>query len=489
MNKYLAIDLGAESGRIMRGSIAEGVFELTEIHRFPTGMLSLHRSYFWNIYRFYEEILNGFRKYAALNHSMPVSIGVDTWGVDYGLKSKEGKLIGLPHTYRDKRTESVLAEFNEILTLEKIYDLTGIQMLPFNTLFQLYAESKINPGIFDKVSDLLFIPDILNYFLTGIKKTEFTFATTSQLLNPFNENWEPLLFNALRIDPGIMQEVNKPCTVLGKLSKEISENTGLRRIPVISVASHDTASAIAAIPAEGENWAFMSTGTWALIGFENDRPIINTISRKYNFTNEGGINGFRVLKNMTGFWILQKCRSSWGEKEFDYEKLTAMAQTARPFTFYIDPDDPDFLNPTNMIESIHFYCKKTNQQMPAEKAEIVRGILESLALKTRCIIDEANEIREEPIEKIYITGGGVHNKLFCQFVANATGLDVITVLAEGTAAGNVIAQAIAMGDLQNLEEGRKLIGNSIKPEVFNPKEIKNWEGAYQKFNSILNKNN
>jgi len=231
MNKYLAIDLGAESGRIMEGVIVDGVFKMTEIQRFPTRMFSLHGSYFWDIYRFYEEILNGFRKFFALNNQMPVSIGIDTWGVDYALMTKDGDLIGLPHCYRDKRTDSAIAEFNEILNLDSVYNLTGIQMLQFNTLFQLYAELKTKPGIFDKASDLLFIPDILNYFLTGIKKSEFTFATTSQLLNPFNKKWEHALFNALGIDPGIMQEVNEPCTVLGNLSKEISEYTGLGRIP------------------------------------------------------------------------------------------------------------------------------------------------------------------------------------------------------------------------------------------------------------------
>jgi len=481
MNKYLAVDLGAENGRIIEGAIAEGDFKLTEIHRFPTGMFSLRNSYYWDIYRFYEEILIGFRKYVAIKNAKPVSIGIDTWGVDYVLMTNQGKLLGLPHSYRDKRTDSSIAQFSGILNLDTVYNLTGTQMLPFNTLFQLFAESKINPGIFNKVSDLLFIPDIFNYFLTGIKKSEFTFSTTSQLLNPFSRSWEPAIFKALGIDPGIMQQVNEPCMVLGNLSGEVVIQTGLTDIPVVSVASHDTASAIAAIPAEGENWAFISTGTWALIGFENDRPIINSTSRKYNFTNEGGINGFRILKNMMGFWILQKCRNFWGEKEFDYEKLTAMAQNARPFALYIDPDDHGFLNPTNMPEAIHFYCKKTNQQMPGNKAEIVRSILESLALKARCIIEEANVIREEPIEKIYITGGGVHNKLFCQFVANATGLEVITTLPEGTAAGNIIAQAIAMGDLHNLDEGRKLIGNSVEMEVFYPHDQGIWQEAYENF--------
>lgn len=487
MSEHLAIDLGAESGRMIHGSLCNGRLKMKEIKRFPTKYLNISGNLHWNIYRFYEEIIDGL-KIVANDKSFSISsLGIDTWGVDYVLLNETGKMIGLPYAYRDNRTQTAIENFSSIMDLDQVYKSTGIQILPFNTLFQLFTEKELNPKILKSATDLLFIPDILNYLLTDIKRTEFTYATTSQLFNPKKNNWELILFKALGINKNIMQIIVSPCTILGELSDGVGKQNGLNNIKVISVASHDTASAVAAIPAEGDHWAFISAGTWALVGFENPEPLINKFTRKFNFTNEGGINGFRILKNMMGFWILQECRRSWGEQDYSYEKLTVMAKNAKPFTFYIDPDDIIFLNPENMPDAITEFCCKTNQQVPEKKAEIVRGIFESLALKTNTILLEINEVRGHSINQIFITGGAVQNELFCQFVADATGMEVITVLAEGAAAGNILSQAIAMGNLSNLQEGRQVIRNSIEQFIYQPLEISKWEKAFHQFKAILNR--
>ncbi len=487
-SRHLAIDLGAESGRMIEGSIQDGKLHLKEIRRFPTGMTKIGGGFHWNIYRMFEEITAGLEEASDMPGDWD-SLGVDTWGVDYGLLDRSGRLIGLPYAYRDPRTDGAMEEFGKALPLATVYEMTGIQMLPFNTLFQLFAERRDHPEIFGSVGDLLFMPDIINYFLTGRKRTEFTFATTSQLFNPFKAQWETSLFELLGIDMGIMQKVVAPCTVLGALSGFPGANGGLAGLPVVSVASHDTASAIAAIPAQGHNWAFISAGTWSLVGFEHPDPLVNQETRRLNFTNEGGIKGFRVLKNMMGFWILQECRRTWGTEDNPYDALVQKAAGSPAFGFFIDPDDPRFLNPSDMPAAIADYCRVTGQHVPAGIAATVRGILESLAMKTRTIIDEITMVRHQPVEMIYITGGGVKNPLFCQFVANATGLTVKAVLAEGTAAGNILAQAMATGHLRDLEEGREVIGKSMTPAVYLPRDQALWQKAYREFIPSLSKRN
>lgn len=488
-SQHLAIDLGAESGRVIAGTISGEKLELSEIRRFPTKYTSISGSYRWDVHQFFKEILEGLKAAAKNGEKVFGSIGIDSWGVDYALLAKDGNLLGLPHSYRDPRTGNAIDEFKSIMDLDKLYRLTGNQIIQINTLFQLLAEKKNNPDFFKIVTDLLFIPDLFNYFLTGIKKTEFTFATTSQLYNPLKNQWEPDIFRALGIDIGIMQEIISPCSVLGNLSAGVSRQVGLAEIPLVAIASHDTSSAIAAIPAEGRNWAYISSGTWALVGFENPLPVINDLTLKYNFTNEGGIKGFNILKNMPGFWLLQECRRIWGEQEYTHENLVETASEAKEFPFFIDTGDAMFLNPVNMPQAIEDFCMKTGQQKPASKASIVRAILESLALKTNSTIHEINKIKPEPVEKIYITGGGVRNRLFCQFTANATGLEVIAVLPEGAAAGNILAQAIALGTIRDPEHGRQVVQNSIEPAVYLPMERGKWENAFKQYLEIIAGNN
>jgi rhamnulokinase len=484
---HLAIDLGAENGRVILGKYNGSQLHCEEIHRFPTGILELSGKYYWNIYRIYEEIKNGIQKAGKMVSGKLHTIGIDSWGVDYALFDHNDNMLGLPFSYRDSRTEHAMSKLGEQLCLRQVYDLTGIQLLPLNTLFQLYAAKQSIPETLTNATDLLFIPDILNFFLTGIKATEFTFATTSQLFNPAKMDWEWELLQLVGINPAIMQKVIAPCTPVGLLDKNVGGAGSLSETMVVASATHDTASAVAAIPASGDDWAYISTGTWALVGVETKKPVINELTYRYNITNEGGMEGFRLLKNMMGLWLLQGCRKAWGEADYPYETLMDMAAAASPFRFFINPDHNSFFNPNDMPAAIKKFCRHTEQQPPENKAVMVRGIIESLALKTRTILDQIAEATSKKINKIYLTGGGVHNKLLCQSIANVTGLTVIPTFAEGTAMGNLIGQLIAIGRLQNLAEGRALLKKQVEPVEYRPVETEEWSLQFEKFNTIINK--
>ncbi len=484
---HLAIDLGAENGRAILGKYNGSQLHCEEIHRFPTGILELNGKYYWNIHRFFDEIKNAIQKAGKMVEDQLNTIGIDTWGVDYALFDAEGNMLGLPFSYRDSRTEHAIANLGAQADLRRVYDLTGIQLLPLNTLFQLYAAKQSTPETLSKAAGLLFIPDILNYFLTGIKVTEFTFATTSQLFNPVKMDWEWELLQLVGIKPATMQKVIPPCTPVGLLGRSFAGEKALKETLVVAPATHDTASAIAAIPASGDDWAYISTGTWALVGVEVKKPVINELTFRYNITNEGGMEGFRLLKNMMGLWLLQGCRKAWGEDDHPYEKLMDMAAEAPPFRFFINPDHDGFFNPDEMPPAIEKYCMHTGQQPPENKAVMVRGIIESLALKTRTILDQIVEATTKKIHKIYLTGGGAHNKLLCQSIANATGLTVISTFTEGTAMGNLIGQLIAAGRLKNLSEGRSLLQKLVKPAEYRPVQTEEWNHQFEKFKIIINK--
>lgn len=484
---HLAIDLGAESGRAVLGNFNGSHLNCEEIHRFATGILELSGKSHWNIYRIFEEIKKAIQKAGEMVEDQLDTIGIDTWGVDYALFDNEGNMLGLPYSYRDSRTEHAVAKLGAQFNLRKVYDLTGIQLLPLNTLFQLYSAKQLTPETLAKTTDLLFIPDILNFFLTGIKATEFTFATTSQLFNPATMDWEWELLQLVGINPAIMQKVIAPCTPVGLLDKNIGGADSLSETLVVAPATHDTASAVAAIPASGDDWAYISAGTWALVGVETKKPVINELTYRYNITNEGGMEGFRLLKNMMGLWLLQGCRKAWGEADHPYEKLMDMAAAAAPFRFFINPDHNSFFNPDDMPAAIEKFCRHTGQQPPENKAVMVRGIIESLALKTRTILDQIAEATSKKINRIYLTGGGLHNRLLCQSIANATGLSVIPTFAEGTAMGNLIGQLIAAGRLKNLSEGRALLKKQVEPVEYRPVETEEWNHQFEKFNTIINK--
>jgi rhamnulokinase len=482
---FFAIDLGASSGRAILGRLESNQVHTEELYRFANGMLPVEKHLHWDIFRLLEEVKTGLA--ICAQKTQIASFAIDTWGVDFGLLDQDGKILGMPFAYRDAQTQGAMDEFFKLIPKKRVYELTGIQFLPFNSLFQLFAMKRDRSSVLEQAHDLLFIPDLFHYFLTGEKKTEFTFATTSQLYNPKKRDWEDELFAAVGVSKSLMKEIIQPGSFIGKLDKMIAQRLDWGNVPVVAVASHDTGSAVASVPAKGQDWAFISSGTWSVMGIETKNPIINDTALRLNFTNEGGVEGsFRFLKNITGLWLEQKCREAWEtEVKFAYEQLMGMAQDSKSFRFFIDPDWEGFLNPADMPKAIQHYCTLTNQELPDSPAAFVRGIYESLALKYRVVLDEIRHIIPTPIQKIHIIGGGARNRILCQFTANATGLPIFAGPAEATSIGNIMMQAIAHGYIQSLDQMRQVIRNSFDVVVYEPEHTGDWEDAYGNFQKIL----
>ena len=489
MHKFLAVDIGASGGRTILGSYADDIVSLREISRFPNGMTAIHGRYHWDIFHIFENIKTGIKD-AFNQNEIPESVGIDTWGVDYGLLDKAGHILELPYAYRDHRTDGIMKEFFKILPKEKLYELTGIQFLQFNTIFQLYAAVRDKLPIMDIAEDLLFIPDLLNYLLSGVKKSEFTFATTSQMFNPKTGTWAPEIFKNTGIKMEIMQDIVKPGTIIGRLTKDIMGDTGMPEADVIAVASHDTGSAIAAIPAVDENFAYISSGTWSLMGIESIEPIISAKSPEYNFTNEGGVDGtFRVLKNIMGLWLLQECRRIWAQsgKNYEYPELIKMAASARPFKTLIDPDHSSLLNPENMPNALSALAGRAKQPAPENAGEFARCIFESLAFRYRQTLEELKQVSGKDIRRIHIIGGGSQNELLCRFTANATGLPVTAGPAEGTSLGNIMVQAMAKGLVTSLTEIRRVITRSFEFREYFPENTAEWNENYSRFQDVCSR--
>jgi rhamnulokinase len=484
---FLAFDLGAESGRAVLGYLEAGRLSVREIRRFPNTPLRLAGHLHWNIFGLLEEMKIAMKACAAEVPAGLAGVGVDTWGVDFGLLARDGSVLGLPFCYRDPRTAGAMEEYFKLVPRAALYEATGIQFMPFNTLFQLYAMVRDRSPLLDAASDLLFMPDLFNYLLTGRKASEFTMATTSQIFNPRTRSWNPGLFQAMGLSKKILQDVLEPGTVLGPLLADITEETGLQDVPVIATASHDTGAAVAAIPASGKNWAYISSGTWSLVGVEERAPIITKEALDRNFTNEGGVAGtIRFLKNVTGLWLVQQCRRAWeGTRALTYDELTRAAGEAAPFGALIDPDDPGFLDPPDMPEAIRSYCRKTGQTPPASEASFIRSILESLALKYRLVIDQIEQVTGHPVERIHVIGGGSQNRLLCQFAAEATGRPVIAGPAEATAIGNILIQAMALRSVSSHEEMRTIVKDSFEPAEYEPHGDKGWLEAFDRFQAVL----
>lgn len=486
---FLAFDLGAGSVRAVRGILRGNRLRTEELHRAPNKVLELNGHFFWNIFGFYEEILSALSK--VNEEEVPVSVGIDTWGLDFGFLSKKGNLMGLPYTYRDPWYLGAMEEFFLKIKREEIYQLTGIQFLPFNSLYQLSTIADREPEILDTAEDLLFIPDILNYFLSGIKSTEFSFATTSQLYNPLTASWEPELLERSGVNPKLMQPVVQPGTVLGPMAELEKVNRpgfkGLESSRLVSVVSHDTGSAVVAVPAEDKNFAYISSGTWSLMGIEAEEPILTEESMKMDITNEGGYDGtYRVLKNITGFWLLEGVlKSFFFQKKYSYRKLLEEAGGVEAFRTFIDPDDPSFINPSDMRRAITEYALETGQPVPGFPAEFTRIILESLALKYRYTLEQLRKISSRPINRIHVIGGGAKNFLLNQMTADATGLEVHAGPAEATSIGNLLVQAAAFGYVDGISGIRDVVRNSFEPEVYRPKGEVDWEKAYRRFKEIL----
>lgn len=490
---FLAFDLGASGGRAMFGTIKKGKLELQEVDRFATGMVNINGSWHWNIYRFFEAIKTGIEKSVTHRHRHRsiVSMAIDTWGVDFGLLSKEGELLGLPFAYRDSRTDGIMDAFFELMPREEVYRLTGIQFMQINSLFQLYSMKYRNSSLLEAAEDLLFIPDILNYFLTGEKNTEFSYATTSQLYNPLVGNWEGALFEKMGIPMDIMQRIVQPGTKIGALREDIAVETGVEHPGVYAAVSHDTGSAAAAVPAQGRNWAFISSGTWSLLGVESKTPVISDSALALNITNEGGIDStFRVQKNITGLWIIQGLKESIKElRKLDYSRIAAGASDAPEFTAFIDPDHRDFLNPPDMREAMTVFFRRTGQPEPGTPYAFVRVALESLALKYRYAFEQLGRVCPDvDIEQIHIIGGGSQNEMLNQFTADAVGKPVLAGPAEATAIGNILVQARANGWVGSTARAREIVRDSFTIKEYIPGDTEKWDRAYEGFKEILRRN-
>ena len=475
MKKFVAIDLGAESGRVIVGDLSK----MEIIYRFPNHLVRVKDSIFWDILGIFNEIKKGLKKAFKKYPNQIVSIGIDAWGVDYVLLDDNGDLLGNPYHYRDKRTDNIMELVFKLIPKKEIFTETGIQFMQINTIYQLYSFAREKPQVLEDTRYFLTIPDLLNYWLTGIMKNEYSITTTTQLYNPIKKDWSTKILNKLGFKKEIFGEIIMPGTEVGKLLPAIAQEIGAdSEVVIIAPACHDTGSAVAAAPIEDNtHYAYISSGTWSLIGIESPKPIINEKSFQFNFTNEGSADsGFTFLKNVTGFWIIQECKKFWDEntKSYSYDELTEIAQKYGPADFRIDPDDSRFLKPglidDNMPDRIKAYCQETGQKVPESPAEITRGIIESLADKYTVTIKMIEEITGKSIKEIYIIGGGSRNGLLCQLVVKATGLPVFAGPVEATAIGNLMIQAKSMGQIKSIVEGRKIIRRSFDIKKYLPEE-------------------
>jgi rhamnulokinase len=486
MNKiyhFLAFDLGATSGRSILATLQDGKVVLKELTRFPNKIIRVGDKYYWNIYSLFEELKNGLR--VAGSEKIRIdSVGIDTWGVDFVYVADDGTFLGLPRAYRDPYTNGAPEDYFTKVSRKEVYELTGIQIMNFNSLFQLYAAAKESSSALKAAQNILFMPDALAYMLTGNKICEYTIASTSQILNPRTKEFEAKLFEPVGKTPSLMLPLATPGKIIGNILDSIRLECGIETTPVIAVAGHDTASAIAAIPAENEKFAYLSSGTWSLMGIEVKEPIISEQSFDMNFTNEGGIEGTtRFLKNITGMWLLEQCRKEWESqgKSYTYDEIVRMSDSVDGFRSIIDPDCPGFANPASMTEAIAAYCTETNQNVPANHAEYIRCIFDSLALKYKYVLDCLRQVAPFEIERLHVIGGGSQNRLLNQMIANSIGLPVIAGPSEATAIGNVMVQAKGLGIVNSLSEMRAIIGNSVSPETFYPEDSASWDEAYKKF--------
>ena len=486
---FLAFDIGATSGRSIIGTLDNGRLEMKELTRFPNQMLQIGKHLHWNIYSLFEHLKEALM--ALKSEGVEISsIGIDTWGVDFVLIAKDGTILGAPYAYRDPHTDGAPEKFFKLVPREMVYNLTGIQVMNFNSLYQLFSLKQAGNSLLEATSEILFMPDALSYLLTGNKVVEYTIASTSQLLNPRNKKFESILLEAAGVSSSILGKIVMPGHITGRLTKDLAVETELGQIPVIAVAGHDTASAVAAVPAENERFAYLSSGTWSLMGIEVKDPIINEETYALNFTNEGGIEGTtRLLKNITGMWLLEQCLKEWKKEgiTYAYEKLVHLAESAPAFESLIDPDDASFANPTSMTKAITDYCIVTGQQSPGNHAGYVRCIFESLSLKYNYILGKLIDLAPFPIEKLHVIGGGSKNPLLNQWTANAIGIPVIAGPSEATAIGNIMIQAKAAGCVDSLQEMRQIIRDSVHLDEYYPENKTEWDNASIYFQKIINK--
>ncbi len=476
---YLAFDFGAESGRAVLAHLHSGILTTKEVHRFPNEPVEYSGSRHWDVMRLWLEV----QRVLANLESVPLaSMGVDAWGVDYALLGDRGELLQNPYHYRDARTDGMMEQVFAGVPREEIYRVTGIQFMPINTLYQLFAQRQQTPGILAAAKTLLTIPDLFHYWLTGNAVCEFTNATTSQMVNAVSRTWATELLERLGLPAHLPARIVEPGSLVGTLQNNAVGASRLLDTPVIAPATHDTGSAVAAISARNGT-AFISSGTWSMVGTELDAPVLTAEALRCNFTNEGGVEGTtRLLKNVMGLWMLQCCRKAWAAQglQYDYRELMELAASEAPFTHVLDPDDPSFLNPPNMLAAMDSFCAHTHQPAPQSPGAYVRAIFESLALKYRLVIENLERISGQKIEQIRIIGGGSKNRLLNQYTADATGRRVLAGPAEATALGNIAMQILATGGASSLAEVRAIVDRSIPTEVFEPLRTDEWDAPYQR---------
>ena len=485
---FFAVDLGATSGRTIIGTIENGKMSLEELTRFDNNLIETGGHFYWDIFALYNEVINGLRLVAKRRIEIQ-SIGIDTWGVDFVCVGSDGAILRNPLAYRDPHTVGKMEEyFEKKVARDEVYNITGIQFMNFNSLFQLYAMDEAGNTALRNADKVLFVPDALSYMLTGNAVCEYTIASTSQMLDPRTKDLDSRLVESVGLKRGQFGEMVNPATVIGTITEEVQKMTGLGAVPVIAVAGHDTGSAVAAVPAANEKFAYLSSGTWSLMGIETQDAIINARSFDLNFTNEGGIEGTtRFLKNICGMWIYERCRKEWKDAEgLGHAELQSAAMECEPFRSLINPDDPIFANPTSMVDAITTYCEKTNQPIPQGYAQTCRCIFDSLALRYRQVFAWLKEFADFDINVLHIIGGGSKNEYLDQFTANSCGVTVLAGPQEGTAIGNIMLQAKAAGMVGDIWEMRRIIADSLELKRFEPQDKEIWDAAYEKYLDIVN---
>ncbi len=484
--RVLAFDFGASSGRAIIGCFDGEKITLEEVHRFSNDPVSVGGTVYWDVLRLFYEIKQGIVK-AKIAGGFD-SIGIDTWGVDFGLIDSEGKLMENPVHYRDARTVGLVDEAFKTMPKEKLYGITGIQFMELNTLFQLISLKKYRPWMLERADKMLFMPDLFGYMLTGKMCAEYSIASTSQLIDLDKRTWSKDILDAFGIKESIFAPLVQPGTVLGELSKEICEECGVDPVPVISVCGHDTQSAITSVPCENGDFAFLSSGTWSLFGTELDKPIVNETSMNINITNEGGFDGSTgFLKNIIGLWLIQESRRQWKRegKEYSYADLEKLALAAEPFKCFIDPDAPEFVPHGNIPERVREFCRKTNQYVPETVGEIMRCIYESLAMKYRLTFEKLRECTERDYPVIHVIGGGTKDGLLCQMTASSCDRTVKAGPIEATVMGNVAVQLMSDGSVENIGQARKIVAASSELKTFEPKDTDKWANAYEDFLKVI----
>lgn len=489
----LAFDLGASSGRALIGELVPDAvsgqpqLKVTEIHRFQNGAIAVSSHLHWDILRLLQELKIAIRK-AFQDGYDPQTFGIDTWGVDFGLLDENGELLGNPYHYRDSQTEGIVEELNELIGKDKLYEQGGLQFMSFNTINQLYAMKKAASPKLPAARTLLLTPDLLAYFLTGEKVCEFTMATTTGLYLPKEQAWNTELMDTLGIPKEIFLNPIHPGTRIGSLTADVCSELDVPAIEAIAVGTHDTESAIAAVPASGDGaFAYLVCGTWSLLGTELDQPLVTPEAMELDFSNEGGVgNTYQLLKNIMGLWILQECKREWDEQgdSISFPDIVAQAECAEPFRSFIYPDDPSFYAPSGMIERIKAYCRKTSQPVPESTGEIARCVLESLALRYRQALEQMESLTGESFAGLHMVGGGIQNELLCQFTSNAIGRPVWTGPVEASAVGNMLMQLVALGKCSNLQEARRLVAASFPIDSYTASQSDDWNAAYDRFQKL-----